>query len=92
MRLVNIKLLSEFRQKHADAGSHVDAWQAEAAAACWQTPLDIKRKYAGASILPENKVVFNIKGNKYRLKVKVSYKSQIILVEKIGTHNEYMKW
>nr|WP_232225055.1 type II toxin-antitoxin system HigB family toxin [Dactylococcopsis salina] len=57
----------------------------------WQTPADIKRVYANASILPNNRVVFNIKGNDYRLIVHVRYDIGIIFIRFVGTHQEYDK-
>ena len=57
----------------------------------WQTPSDIKRLYPSASFLSENRVVFNIKGNSYRLIIKINYKYQVVWVRFIGTHAEYDK-
>lgn len=54
--------------------------------------MDIKNKYPAASFLADNTVIFNIKGNRYRLVVKVSYKVGVVKVEKIGTHAEYTEW
>lgn len=49
-------------------------------------------RFPHASILSENRVIFNIKGNRYRLEVKVSYVAQVIFIKRIGTHAEYSKW
>jgi len=78
--------------KHPDACSHIDSWFAEAKEAQWQTPQDVKRRYQKASILKENYVIFDLRGNRYRLKVRIDYKNGIILIINIGTHQEYMKW
>ena len=92
MKIVGIKILHEFKEKHADIRSQIDAWVAEADEAIWHNPFDIKRRYASASFLADNQVVFNLKGNSYRLLVKVNYNNQIILIKKVGTHDEYLKW
>lgn len=92
MKIVGLKILEEFVNRHADVVSQLKAWIYEVEEAQWQTPNDIKVRYVHASFLADNRVVFNLKGNKYRLDVKVSYKSQVVLVNRIGTHAEYSKW
>ncbi len=92
MKLVGIKIAEEFKQKHADSRSQMDAWQAEVRTSTWKVPQDIKMRYPSASFLPKKYVVFNICGNKYRLLAQVSYKSGIVLISKIGTHKEYDRW
>ena len=92
MRVIGRETLEKFARKHSDVRSQVDAWIAEAEEAEWQTPADVKKRYVSASFLANNRVVFNLKGNKYRLDVKVSFKSQVILVMRIGTHDEYSSW
>ena len=92
MQVVYTKKLDDFKKKHADTSSQLDAWLAEASEAAWARPLDIKERYSSVSFLSDNRVVFNIKGNKYRLVVKISYKNQVVMVDKIGTHEEYSKW
>lgn len=92
MKLLGKKLLDDFQQKHADARSQIESWEAEVKEAEWNTPLDLKRRYPSASLLRNQQVVFNICGNKYRLLALVSYKNRIALVKKIGTHKEYDSW
>jgi mRNA interferase HigB len=92
MQLLGRHILLEFKARHQDASSQIDAWEAETKSANWNAPMDIKARYASASIRPKNHVVFNIKGNQYRLLVQVSYKNKIVLIKKAGTHDEYMKW
>ena len=92
MKVHNKKALEDFKERHADVRSHVDAWLCEAEEAEWKSPQDIKDRYVTASFLADNRVVFNLKGNHYRLDVKVSYKNQIVLVKRIGTHAEYDDW
>lgn len=85
-------MLENFKEKHTEVNSQIDAWYAEVRSANWGKPLDIKQRYSTASILPNDQVVFNLKGNKYRLLVQVNYKNKIVLIKKIGTHKEYLKW
>lgn len=92
MQILNRGLLVDFKQIHADAQSHLDSWEAEAKKAEWSRPHDVKQRFPSASILAKNHVIFNIRGNKYRLWVQIAYNSKIIYIKKSGTHNEYMKW
>ena len=90
MTLLGKKQLQEFKEKHTDARPQVESWEAEVEEEQWSTPQDLKARYPKASIIGNQKVVFNICGNRYRLWVQVNYKSKIVLV--IGTHKEYDKW
>ena len=92
MKIIGREKLNEFKKKHSDASSQIDAWEAETEIAEWETPQEIRRRYASASFLADNHIIFDIKGNKYRLKVQVSYKNKIVFIKKVGTHSEYMKW
>jgi len=92
MRVLGRQILQEFLQRHADARRPASAWLAEAEAALWRGPADIKARYPGASFLADNEVIFNIKGNKYRLKVMVAYASQTAIIQQAGTHAEYDRW
>ena len=65
------------------------AWYEEATLASWTQPADIKAQYRSASVLKNRRMVFNIKGNDYRLIVAIAYKLQIVYVKFIGTHEEY---
>jgi mRNA interferase HigB len=67
----------------------VDAWFAEARKAKWQNAAQVKRQYATASIVSSDRVVFNIKGNDYRLVVAIDYEKGIVWIKWIGTHKEY---
>ncbi len=92
MNLLGKKQLHDFKAKHADARSHIDAWAAEVEEAQWATPQHVKDRYSKARFLSNQQVVFKICGNKYRLLVQVNYKNKIVLVKKIGTHKEYDTW
>jgi len=89
MRVISVKTLKLFWEKHPDTESPLRAWYTEAKKARWQGPQDIKTEYRTASILRNNRVVFNIKGNKYRLVVAVKYDFQIVYIRFIGTHAAY---
>lgn len=92
MKIVGRVILENFKEKHSEVNSQIDAWYTEAKAANWAKPLDVKQRYSTASILPNDQIVFNLKGNKYRLLVQINYTNKIVLVKKVGTHKEYMKW
>lgn len=89
MRIIARRTLREFWQVHANAEQALKAWFHEAAAADWKSPSDIKSQYRSADILPNNRVVFTIKGNHYRLIVKIHYNIGIVFIRFIGTHAEY---
>lgn len=89
MRIISRQTLMAFWQKHPTVKNELKAWAAEAKHAIWQTPQDIKARYRSADILPGNRVVFNIKGNHYRLIVKIHYNTSIVYIRFIGTHAEY---
>jgi mRNA interferase HigB len=91
MRIISRKALREFWTIHADSEEALKAWFSEASQSSWESPADIKRRYPHASILPGNRVVFNIKGNIYRLIVKVNYHYGQVFIRFVGTHTEYDK-
>ena len=84
-----MKTLREFWSKHTDAEHSLRAWYEEASKASWARPADIKAKYRNASILKNRRVVFNIKGNDYRLVVALAYNTGVVFVKFIGTHGAY---
>ncbi len=91
MRIISRKALKTFWMRHADAQQALQAWYADVKRANWRGPADVKRIYKNASILPNNRVVFNIKGNRYRLVVAVNYPARIVYIRFVGTHAEYDK-
>ena len=91
VRVISVKTLKSFWEKHADAESPLRAWYTEARRANWRSPQDIKTAYRTASILRHNRVVFNVKENAYRLVVAVKYEFQVVYIRFIGTHAEYDK-
>ena len=92
MRLVGKDLLAQFAKKHADVRGPLKAWVLEVEEASWTGPADIKARYPSASFLDDNRVIFNIKGNTYRIETKVSYEITVVLIKRFGTHAEYSKW
>lgn len=91
MQLLGLFKLDQFKRKHADARGSLNAWQKEVELASWGGPQDVKNRYPHASFLANNLVIFNIKGNSFRLVVKAKYQNGILLVEWIGTHADYDK-
>jgi mRNA interferase HigB len=89
MRILGLLLLDDFKKSHADARGPLDAWRCEVEEANWQTSQDIKQRYRSADFLADNRVIFNVKGNTYRLVVKVRYQNGMVIVEWVGTHAEY---
>ena len=89
MRVIAINTLREFWGKHPGAEQPLKAWFDEASKAQWLQPTDIKAQYRSASILKNRRVVFNIKGNDYRLIVAVAYRFQAVYIKFIGTHAQY---
>ncbi len=93
MRIISRAVLRNFWEipEYQDAEQALKAWYAEAKVAQWDTPQAIKDQYHHASIVGDNRVVFNIHGNKYRLVVAIRYDSKICYVRFVGTHKQYDK-
>lgn len=91
MRVIAKKTLEDFWVKHSDCEEQLKAWHKEPSEAVWASPQDIKSDYPSASFLQDNRVVFNIKGNKYRLIVKINYDFGIVWIRFIGTLAAYDK-
>ncbi len=91
MRVIAKRTLRDFWEKHADSEQQLKAWYNEAEQADWKSPNEIKKDYPSASILEDNRMAFNIKGNKYRLIVRINYKYGIVWIRFIGTHAQYDK-
>lgn len=89
MRIISKKALREFWETHHDAKAALQAWYEDALRVEWRTPMDVKNTYGNASIIAGNRVIFNIKGNDYRLVVKIHYDRGQIYIRFVGTHREY---
>lgn len=97
VRVIARGTLYDFLRNRVEAKSqnslkgHLDAWFAETAKAAWRNSAELKRQYGSASIVSSERVVFNIKGNHYRLVVAIDYNFQIVLIKWLGSHAEYDK-
>jgi mRNA interferase HigB len=95
MRIISRRTLREFVASRAGHKDHrtlkvaLDAWFDEVRKARWESTADIKRHYASASVLTAERIVFNIKGNRYRLIVSVDFEKSIVWIKWLGTHREY---
>lgn len=91
MRIIARRTLREFWEKYPDAEQPLRAWHDKVAKADWHTPADVKGDYRTASFVANNCVVFNIKGNDYRLIALLDYQRTVVYIRFIGTHREYDK-
>jgi len=91
MHIVSRAMLTAFynQSKYADSKDAIEAWFDVVSKAQWRTPAEVKAAFGNASIVGKNRVVFNIKGNDYRLIVAIAYKMQWAYVKFIGTHKQY---
>ncbi|MGH8510927.1 MAG: type II toxin-antitoxin system HigB family toxin [Gammaproteobacteria bacterium] len=89
MRIIALGTLRDFWIKHPDAMEPLAAWYAIASRSHWSSPADVKAAYRSASFVAGNRVVFNIKGNDYRLVVAMHYNRQMAYVRFVGTHRQY---
>lgn len=97
VRIIARSTLNDFVKNRVEARlrtgvkKHLDAWYAEVEKASWRDPAELKAQFRSASIVSGERVVFNIKGNDYRLLVAINYHYQILLIVWLGTHQEYDK-
>ena len=91
MVIIKLQPLREFIEAHSDARTSLSQWITTVEQANWGTPNELKAVYPNASLVANDRVVFNIGGNKYRLVVRVAYSHQRVLVKFVGTHAEYDK-
>ena len=92
MKVTGTNKIRDFVGKHTDSKNWLTAWLAEARTAEWKGPNDIRERYSSASFLEYNIVIFNVKGNSYRMEIQVSFTTQTVYVRRIGTHREYDRW
>ena len=83
--------LREYWVTYPDSGQYLKTWYDTAMCSNWKTPNDVKQTYANASILKDNRIVFNIKGNSFCLVTKFNFEKQWIFIRFIGTHTAYNK-
>jgi mRNA interferase HigB len=95
MRIIARRTLRQFVESRAGQSDQqalkaaLDAWFAEVRKAIWSSTIDVKRLYASASIVSSDRIVFNIKGNAYRLVVAVDFEKGIVWIKWLGTHRDY---
>jgi mRNA interferase HigB len=89
MRIIAKSTLRAFWERHPNAEEPLLAWYHETEKADWASPAQVKAQYRSASFVGENRVIFNIKGNDYRLVVKINYPYRVVYVRFVGTHAEY---
>lgn len=90
MQIMARRTLKEFWDRHPQAEAPLEAWYAQVKSASWQSPADIKREFgATVDFIADNRVIFDIGGNKYRLIVHVAYRFKRVLVKFVGTHKDY---
>ena len=89
MRIISRRSLREFWEKHPDAAQPLQAWYHDVKHANWQSSAEIKAVYRNASFLAHNRVVFNIKGNRYRIVAAIQYGFGIVFIRFVGTHKDY---
>ncbi|MGH9439668.1 MAG: type II toxin-antitoxin system HigB family toxin [Terriglobia bacterium] len=89
MKIAGRDVLEDFCAKHTNARRWIENWLSDAEASAWATPQDIKDRYASASFLAGNIVIFNVKGNEYRLEVTCAFRTAVVVVKWIGTHAKY---
>jgi len=91
LRVIAKRTLRDFWIKHADSEQQLTAWYRETEKSAFKNLNELKIEYPSASILKDNRIVFNIKGNRYRLIVKFNFEHQICWIRFVGTHAEYDK-
>ncbi len=91
MRIVSKKTLREFweQSQYSASQGQLEAWHEEVLKADWSTPQELKAQFGSASIIQDSRVVFNIKGNDYRLIVKINYPYRMVYVRFVGSHKMY---
>lgn len=92
MKIIKRHIVEDFKSKHADSRKPLDNWVAIVSLSSWETPSDIKATFGSVDFLSGNRVVFNIKGNRFRLVVEVLFARGAVAIQRIGTHAEYSKW
>ncbi len=92
MKVIGKIALDDFKKKHSDVRSQVEAWLTEVEEAEWKKATDVKQRYPRATFIHDKRVVFKLKGDKYRLDTIINFKVGNVLVKRAGTHAEYDKW
>lgn len=91
LRIIGLRVLNDFCDAHADCREWIENWISDVESQNWKTPKEIKERYASASFLADRVVIFNVRGNNYRLEVQVAFNSGVVFIRWIGTHAEYSR-
>ena len=91
MRIIALATLRDFWKRHPDAEIPLRSWYTLASRSDWRHPADVKGAYRNASVVANNRIAFNIKGNDYRLIAAVHYNRGMMFIRFVGTHREYDK-
>jgi mRNA interferase HigB len=89
MRIIARRTLKDFWEKHLDAKSQLESWYHEVKLATWSKSADVKARYPEASIVSNERVVFDICNNRYRLVVAIKYEFHVVYIRFVGTHADY---
>ncbi len=89
MKLISIRVLEKFLVNNPDSEQHLRAWLEETKQADWKQPSDIKNQHRSVRLLKNRRVVFNIKGNDFKMVASVAYRFSAVYIKFIGTHNDY---
>lgn len=92
MKLIGLEVIDEASRLHPTAKKPLSTWRALVEEAKWDNPHQLKAQFGKADTIGGKQVVFNIKGNDFRLLVKVDYQLQLVIIKKFGTHKEYDTW
>ena len=90
-RILSKSTLRDYWESYPETEQYLKTWYDTAMNSDWKTPNDVKQTYANASVLKDNRIVFNIKGNSYRLIAKFNFEKQWIFIRFVGTHAAYDK-
>lgn len=93
MKILSRPILEQLKKEHSAVSKRLDAWCLDVELASWTTPHEVKAKYNNTvDFLGDNRAVFNLKGNQYRIVAKVDYRRGLVIIERAGVHSEYSKW
>jgi mRNA interferase HigB len=93
MKILARPILENLKREHPDVAKRLDAWCQDVEIASWSSPHEVKERYNKTVDFPGNNLaIFNLKGNQYRIAARIHYNRGLVIIEKAGTHNEYIKW
>lgn len=89
MKIIGLSRLHQYTTTHADCRKWINNWISDLKSSSWKNTHDVRLKYPSASFLAKNVVIFNVRGNEYRIETQIAYATGIISVLWIGNHTEY---